>query len=305
MNISIELQKLGIEHRCVGTGNFNFDTLGLVQSNTEKSICTFIDNEKFIEDIPDRVSVILTKEELKEALQNYNCCIVESPRIAFFQLHNSLCNCKDYRRNTKPTRIGKNCGISDSAYIANKNVFIGNNVVIEEFVSIKENVAIGDNCVIHAGTVIGGEGFEFKRDKDTVLSVSHAGGVRIGENVAIQYNVCIDKAVYPWDDTVIEDYVKIDNLVHIAHAVKVGVGTMIVANSGVGGRTVIGENSWIGFNATIKNGLKLGNNTRVNMGAVVTKDVEAEGSVSGNFAIPHSQFIKHIKNISRGGGTIK
>lgn len=305
MNISIELQKLGIAHQCVGNGNFNFETLGLIQSNTGKSICTFIDDEKFIKDIPDHASVILIKEELKEALQDNNCCIVESPRIAFFQLHNSLCASQMYIRETTKTEIGANCKISKLACIADRNVKIGNNVKIEEFVSIKENVTIGDNCTIHAGTVIGGEGFEFKRDKDAILNVLHAGGVCIGENVEIQYNVCIDKAVYPWDDTVIENYVKIDNLVHIAHAVKVDAGTMIVANSGIGGRTVIGKNSWIGFNATVKNGLKIGSNARVNMGAVVTKDVPNNGHVSGNFAIPHNQFIQHIKNISGGGVTIE
>lgn len=304
MNISIELQKLGIAHQCVGTGNFNFDTLGLIQSNTEKSICTFIDNEKFIKDIPDHVSVILTKEELKEALQNYNCCIVESPRITFFQLHNSLCGSQMYIRETTKTKIGDNCKISNLACIADKNVKIGNNVTIEEFVSIKENVTIGDNCIIRAGTIVGGEGFEHKRMGEEILPVKHMGGVILGDNVELQQINCVDKAIYPWDNTEIGEDCKTDNMVHIAHGVKIGRAVMIAANAVFGGRIEMGDEVWVGLAATIKNGIHIGSRARINMGAVVTKNVEAEESVSGNFAIPHSQFIKHIKNISRGGGVL-
>lgn len=301
MNISIELQKLGVLHECVGNGDFNFDTLGLIQSNTEKSICTFIDSEKFIEDIPDHVSVILTKEELKEALQNYNCCIVESPRITFFQLHNSLCSNQMYIRETTKTEIGNNCKISNLACIADKNVKIGNNVTIEEFVSIKENVTIGDNCIVRAGTIIGGEGFEHKRIGAEVLSVKHVGGVVLGDNVELQQINCVDKAIYPWDNTEIGNDCKTDNMVHIAHGVKIGRAVMIAANAVFGGRIEMGDEVWIGLAATIKNGVHIGSKARVNMGAVVTKSVGAGDSVSGNFAVPHSQFIKHIKNISGGG----
>lgn len=295
MDIRFELVKLGIDYRCVKNGNFVFDTLGLVQSNVQKRVCTFIDDEKFIKSIPQNISIILTNEKIAGLLPDQDCCVVESPRLTFFRLHNSLCGHEGYRRASAITKLGKNCNISNCASIADKNVIIGKNVVIEEFVSIKENVTIDDYSIIRAGTIIGGEGFEFKKDRDSILSVRHAGGVHIGRNVEIQSNTCIDKALYPWDDTIISDEVKVDNLVHIAHGVKVGRGTMIVANSGIGGRTEIGEDSWIGFNATIRNGLKIGSNARINMGAVVTVDVDDNEHVSGNFAISHNRFIQYIK----------
>jgi UDP-3-O-[3-hydroxymyristoyl] glucosamine N-acyltransferase len=118
--------------------------------------------------------------------------------------------------------------------------------------------------------------------------------VKIGVNVEIQYNTCVDRAVYPWDDTVIGDYCKIDNLVHIAHGVKLGPKVMIVANSGIGGRTIIKEGAWIGFGATIKNGVILGKKARANMGSVVTKEIPDNSSVTGNFAIEHSKFIQNL-----------
>lgn len=70
---------------------------------------------------------------------------------------------------------------------------------------------------------------------------------------------------------------------------------MIVANSGIRGRTEIGADTWIGFGATIRNGIAIGNNARVNMGAVVTKPVEDASAVSGNFAIEHHMFIEQMK----------
>ena len=76
---------------------------------------------------------------------------------------------------------------------------------------------------------------------------------------------------------------------------------MIVANSGIGGRTEIGEDVWVGFASTIRNGLKIENASRINMGAVVTKKVKEGQAVSGNFAMEHEQFIHYIKKISGKG----
>jgi len=274
-----------------------FDTLGIVASVNDLSMCTFLDNEKYIDNIPKNVEMIITTEEISEKLFSYGICISENPRILFFLIHNYLKNNKNYYRKKFNTQIGDNCSISNHSVIAENNVKIGNNVIIEEFVSIKENTEIGDNSIIRAGAIIGGEGFEFKRTNNTILSVKHQGGVMIGKNVEIQYNTCVDKAVYPWDNTIIGNNTKIDNLVHIAHAVKINNNVMVVALSGIGGRTVIGENTWIGFGSTITNGIEIGKNASANIGAVVTKSIEDNNSVSGNFAVEHNKFINFIKTI--------
>lgn len=77
---------------------------------------------------------------------------------------------------------------------------------------------------------------------------------------------------------------------------------MIVAQSGIGGRTVVGDDTWIGFGATVRNGIEIGVNARVNMGAVVSKPVLSGQSVTGNFAIEHKVFIEDIKTRVRTGG---
>ena len=274
-----------------------FDTLGLLASEIDRKICSFLAGEKYLDLVTDRVSMLITTPNLAERFyeSNVGICITENPRLLFFHIHNYLAGCSKYIRKEMKTEIGKGTYISDKAVIADTNVIIGNNVIIEEFAVIRSNTVIGDNSIIRAGVKIGGEGFEFKRTDDDIEAVKHLGGVKIGANVEIQYNSCIDRAVYPWDDTVIADYCKVDNLVHIAHAVKLRERTMVVAQSGIGGRTIIGPDTWIGFSATVSNGLHIGENCRANIGAVVTKDVENNKSVTGNFAIDHQKFIEDLK----------
>lgn len=297
MKITTILEALNIDYSCHNY-NTEFEALGLAGYNMGNRVCTFIESEKYIKEITPNISIVLTTENVAKLIEKnkeFSVCIVDNPRLTYFLIHNYLSQRSEYKRESYSTRVGKNCSISDLAVIAKKNVTIGDNVIIEEFASIRENTEIGSNTVIRAGSKIGGEGFEFKKRDDAIFRVIHIGGVIIGNNVEIQYNTCIDKAIYPWDNTIIDDFVKIDNLVHIGHAVKIGKRSMIVANSGIGGRVIIGEDAWIGFGATIRNGVKLGDGARANMGAVVTKDVESFESVSGNFAIAHSQFIKKIK----------
>ncbi len=279
-----------------------FDTLGILASQIEKKLCTFIDNEKYIPDLKDNFTMLITTNELYEKLKDRKCgfYITNTPRIDFFSIHNSLCENPIYKRKSFKTTIGKNCNISNMTCISENNVIIGNNVTIEEFVSIKENVTIGDNTIIRAGTVIGGVGFEFKRTDNKIMPVNHIGGVIIGENVQIQYNSTIDKAIYPWDNTIIGDYTKIDNLNHIGHACKIGKNVMMPAGSIIGGRTIIKDGVWIGIGNVIRNGLIIEKNARCNMGAVVTKNVEESRNVTGNFAIDHDIFISNIKKWSGG-----
>ncbi len=276
-----------------------FKTLGLAIADIDLEFCTFLDDTKYVKSLKDKATMIITTPEISKQINGRGRCISDNPKITFFKLHNYLHKSNDYRLSEKfDTTVGEGCQISDMSSIATKNVLIGNNVTIEEFVSIKENTIIGDNTFIGAGTVIGGEGYEFKRLRNNeVLSVKHQGWTKIGDNVEIQYNSCIDKAIYPWDATIVGDYCKISNLVQIAHGVKLENAVFLAAGSLLGGRTVIKENTWLGIGTTVSNGLTVGKNSRVNIGAVVTKKIEDNASVSGNFAIEHKKFIEFIKSI--------
>lgn len=260
-----------------------FKTMGLSVSNVDLTFCAFLDDIKHLRSLNDNVTMVITTYEISKLITDRGICISNKPRISFFKMHNYLAQKSYYRLNEESdTQIGKNCNISSLACIAKKNVKIGNNVTIEEFASIKENTIVEDNTFIGAGTIIGGEGFEYKRLDDTIMNVTHCGGVQIGRNVSIQYNTCIDKAVYPWDVTLINDNTKIDNLVQIAHAVKLSKNIMVAGNASIAGRVVVGENSWIGPNAVISNGLTLGDNCHIGIGSVVLFNLANNAKVFGN-----------------------
>lgn len=300
MYLSEELKKISIECKCFNEKSFS--SLGLAGYNDGKDVCTFLAGSKYADGISEGISMIITSKSVYDELidqkkidDKYGICIVENPRITYFKLHNALCQNDEYKRKDYPSIISDSAKISKLAYIADKNVRIGNNVVIEEFVSIKENTIIGDNSVIRAGSIIGGTGFEIKNSDGGLWTVTHIGGVIIGNNVEIQQSTTIDKAIYPWDNTILSDGVRINSQVQIAHGVKIDRDTEVVSNAGIQGRVKIGKNVWIGPNTAIRNGIKIGDNARVNIGAVVTLDVPDGASVSGNFAREHSKMIQEMK----------
>ena len=275
-----------------------FTSLGLAVAVCEEKLLSFIENEKYISGLSNKITSLITTKEIGEKLKDtYGIIISKNPRMDYFKLHNKLSNIGGYKREDFDTIIGEGCEISNLASISKKNVRIGNNVKIEEFVVIRENTVIGDNSIIRAGVVLGGEGYEYKRTDGIIINVNHCGGVIIEDNVEIQYNGCIDKALYPWDNTIIGSYSKLDNLVHIEHGVKVGNRCLIASRTTFGGRTIIGDDSWVGLGAVISNGLILGNEVSVSLGSVVTKNLKDGEKVSGNFAINHDKYINFIKGI--------
>ncbi|MCY7007855.1 UDP-3-O-(3-hydroxymyristoyl)glucosamine N-acyltransferase [Fusobacterium simiae] len=276
-----------------------FDWLGLTAEDYKgKKVLTFLNDEKYYKEIENNKSItcIVTTEEVAKKIEKdkYGIILSKNPRKAFFELHNKLVQ-EDFYFTKKENRISEKAIISEKANIGKYNIIIEDNVIIEAGVTIYENVTIKKDSIIRSGTTIGGNGFEFSRFEDEVLSIAFAGDVLIEENVEIQNNTCVDRGVF--DRTYLGKNVKVDNLVHIAHDVKIGDNTLVVACTLIGGRTKIGKNSYLGPNCTIKNGLILGENSKVSMGAVVTKNVKDNEVVTGNFAIPHEQFIKNLKKM--------
>lgn len=280
-----------IEHeRC-------FDYLSLLVPVEGIRMLSFLDNPIYIEEIPGNLAMLLTTEEVAPMISgtSYGLAITANPRDIFFRIHNHLCDQDGYRRDKFDTVIDSMATVSPKACIAENNVVIGAGVVIEPFAVVYPDSIIGDYSIIRAGATIGGVGFEFKRVGDEIMSVSHIGGVIIEDHVEIQNNACVDRAIYPWDNTRIGSYTKIDNQVYVAHGCKLGKRNLITAHSIIGGRVVIGDDVWLGFNSNIRNGIRIGNRARVNMGAVVTRSVGDDEAVTGNFAIPHDQFLKLLK----------
>lgn len=161
--------------------------------------------------------------------------------------------------------------IGPDVYIG-KNVTIGENTMIYPGARILDDSVIGSNVVIKSNAVIGGSGFGYAiRSGFPPLKIPHLGNVIIGNGVEIGSNTAIDRATF--GSTVVEDFAKIDNGVHIAHNCRVGKRTLVIAHAELSGSVVIGHDSWIAPNAAIKESVKIGNNVIVGIGSVVLKDL--------------------------------
>jgi UDP-3-O-[3-hydroxymyristoyl] glucosamine N-acyltransferase len=229
--------------------------------------------------LPATGTVILTSKKV----EGYTCLLTENPTVKLIQLINyiksnngfkTLCGSPEFGENVS---IGKNVVIEDG-------VIIGSNTLIEHNVVIHAGTVIGDNCIIRSGATIGGEGYGFIQDKDSVLRQPFIGSVYIGQNVEIGYNCTVVRGAI--ENTILEDNVKLDNLVHIAHDVFVGKGSTVTAGVSFCGFVKVGENTRIAPNATIKQRLNIGSNALIGLGAVVTKNVKDNEVVAGNPAKP-------------------
>lgn len=177
--------------------------------------------------------------------------------------------------------IGDHAKIYPHAYIG-KKVVIGEHSIINPHVNIYHNCKIGKQCIIHAGTIIGADGFGFAPQADgSYQKVPQLGNVIIEDFVEIGSNTTIDRATM--GSTIIETGVKLDNLIQIAHNAVIGKNTVIAAQAGISGSTRIGEQCIIGGQAGVVGHIQLANGTKVNAQSGMTKTVkEANKSFTGS-----------------------
>ena len=168
------------------------------------------------------------------------------------------------------SHIGDGVYIGHHSYIG-KDVIIGDHVQILHNVSIDGKVTIGAYTVIESGTSIGVCGYgHYTDEQGHPVCVPHLGGVRIGEHVKIGANNTIARGCLA--DTVLEDYVKTDNLSHIGHNVHVKSGAMVV-NALVAGSATVGENVWLAPGTVVNNAVTVGRDSYLGLGTIATKDI--------------------------------
>ncbi|MFH1414592.1 MAG: UDP-3-O-(3-hydroxymyristoyl)glucosamine N-acyltransferase [Elusimicrobiota bacterium] len=185
--------------------------------------------------------------------------------------------------------IGAGTVIYHNVYIGN-NSSIGKNCVIYPSVTILDSVKIGDNVTIHPGTVIGSDGFGYVTSGGKHDKIPQIGGVLIEDNVEIGANVCIDRGTP--GDTVISEGAKIDNLVQIAHNVKIGRNCFIISQVGIAGSTIVEDNAVLAGQAGVVGHITIGAGAKVGAQAGVTHDIKPGQLVSGYPAMEHKKAIK-------------
>lgn len=181
--------------------------------------------------------------------------------------------------------IGENCRIGDNVKIFHNtvlldNIEVGSNTIIFQNVSVREHCKIGNNVIIHAGAVIGSDGFGYQKDeKGCYNKVPQIGNVIIEDDVEIGANTTIDRAAL--GSTIIKKGAKIDNLVQIAHNVTVGNNTVMSAQSGVSGSVKIGNNTIIAGQVGIAGHLDIADNVVLMAQSGVSKTISKPGFYFG------------------------
>ncbi len=186
-------------------------------------------------------------------------------------------------------KIGKETKIGPGVVIGN-NVTIGERCIIYPKVSIYDYCYIGNNVILHSGCVIGGDGFGYVWDGKIHVKIPHIGKVIIEDDVEIGVNSTIDRGTF--GETRIGKGTKIDNLVTIAHNVKIGENCIIVGQTGIAGSSEIGNNVIIAGQSGISDHVKVGNKVIILARSGVTKDVSDNSIVSGFPARSHKEELK-------------
>ena len=194
------------------------------------------------------------------------------------------------------TRIGPGCVIGNG-------VEIGADGILHANVTVYANCVIGARAIIHSGAVIGADGFGFAREKDAALGpgggrwgkIPQIGRVLIGDDVEIGANTTIDRGAL--DDTVIEEGVKLDNQIQVAHNVRIGAHTALAGCVGIAGSAKIGRNCTIGGAAMILGHLEIADGVHVSTNTLVTKSITKAGAYTG--WIPFQEHSDWAKNFAR------
>lgn len=206
----------------------------------------------------------------------------KEPKALFFSLASECFGHREvpvWREPSEQELLGCGAHIAPGVKFSG-TVHLGDNVSIGPNTCVS-NARLGTGVRIGANCVIGGVGFGFVRDHSGAwIRVPHFGDVVVGDGVEIGSCVCIDRGTL--GTTMIEAAAKIDNLVHIAHNVSVGAGSLVIAHAMIGGSATIGQRVWIAPNAAIMNQVSVGDGATVGLGAVVIRSVPSNATVVGN-----------------------
>jgi UDP-3-O-[3-hydroxymyristoyl] glucosamine N-acyltransferase len=254
---------------------------------------SFLSNPRYQRQLQaSRAACVIVAPLMKEAALERGACIVaEQPYLYFARLTQLWKRGRDQHPQVfvhpsavidaeavvHPTAsIGALC-------VVERRARIGADTVLKSRVTVGEDCVVGERCIVHPGVVIGADGFGFAPNGDAWEKIEQLGAVCIGNDVEIGANTCIDRGAL--QDTVIEDGVKLDNLIQIGHNVRVGRHTAMAGCVGVAGSANIGEHCTVGGGAVILGHLTLGAHVNISAGTLVSKSILKPGHYTGIFPI--------------------
>ena len=273
---------------------------------------TFISSKKYLKDIPDcKASCVIVQESIGDTaitqLKVRNPALAFAKTLEYFYVKQpQFIGISDAANVSSTSHIHETASVFPFSFIAD-NASIGEGTVIYPFVFIGENTVVGANCtlypnvtvregvtigdrvIIHSGTIIGSDGFGYIFNEGMHYKIPQVGGIIIEEDVEIGANVTIDRATT--GKTIIGAGTKIDNLVQIAHNVKIGKHSILVAQVGIAGSTEIGDYVILGGQVGVADHSQIESQTMIGAQSGV-KGTLKKGVYSGSPVMPHREWLK-------------
>lgn len=263
---------------------------------------SFVSNPKYEQQLSqsNAACVIVGSRLKQQAMTRGPCIVVDDPYLYFALLSQLWKRMHTLNRNVgiHPSAVVDPSALIDpSAWIGplcvvERHAQVGVNTVLHSRVTIGENCVIGDDCILHSGVVIGADGFGFApmQSKNTEnlpaltwVKIEQLGAVRVGNHVEIGANTCVDRGAL--QDTIIDEGVKLDNLIQIGHNAKIGRHTVIAASTAIAGSAEIGAFCMIGGSVSIAGHLTIADHVEISGASVVTHSVHKPGVYTGLFPL--------------------
>lgn len=313
MKLSEILQLIDIKQPL--TKDFELEGIAPLDKASPKEI-GYIDQKQYLNTLENsHAGAVLIREEFKENVPTHiQAIITDNPHLAFARISHFF-EKKEFNQEGREANIHKDAKIMPNVYIG-KNVSIGSNTEIMPGVVISDNVSIGEGCkiypnvviyrdtiignhvFIHAGSVIGSDGFGYAHTKTGEhVKIQHNGRVVIEDDVEIGANNTIDRAVF--GETRIQKGAKIDNLVQIGHNCVIGPYTILVSQVGLAGSTTTGRNVVMGGQAGTGGHIHIGDFTQIAGRGAVGKNLPANTKWGGHPLMELDEWMKFYVSLKR------
>lgn len=308
-----------------GDGGTVIECCAVVEKAGEGSITYVVDDKRLKAVEKSSASAVITKKGIDSSLPAIK---VENPMLAFAKAIEILHPVEKKKPSLHPTAVidpaatvGDGCHAGphvvvgeksavgagtrlDASVSVGQNCRIGSGCILYPGVTVYDGCIIGDRVILHAGVVIGADGFRYVDDANgRKVKVPHIGIVRIGDDVEIGANCCVDRAML--DETVIGSGVKMDNLVHVGHNVVIGEDTVIAGQCGFSGSVRIGKNVVMGGHVVFADHVEVADGVILAGRTGVTNSIKKAGIYGGTPAQPIGEWRKSQVAYKKGDQTLK
>lgn len=275
-----------------GDATLSIERLAPLQ-NAQPDALSFLSHPKYQQELAaSKAACVIVSPAMREAAAARGAYIVTPDPYYYFARLTQLW--KAHHARPEADRIHPSAVIHPGAQVdatarigalcvVERGARIGAGTVLKSRVTVSEDCTIGERCLLHPGVVIGADGFGLAPHQGAWVKIEQLGAVRIGNDVEIGANTCIDRGAL--DDTVIEDGVKLDNLIQIGHNVRVGKHTAMAGCVGVAGSATIGAHCTFGGGAIVLGHLTVADGVHVSAATVVTRSIRKAGQYTGMFPI--------------------